>query len=81
MQSEILNRLPESEPYFPPKDQITDQQERFLAAEIIREKAIKIMYHEVPYALGCLIDKFEELPKLTHIEATLNVGAIRRRKF
>src|ERR1700684_411078 len=42
LQREILNRLPESEPYFP-EDQITDQPERFLAAEIIREKAVRMM--------------------------------------
>ncbi len=80
LQSEILNRLPESEPYFP-EDQITDQPERFLAAEIIREKAIKIMYHEVPYALAVFIDKFEELPKLTRIEATLNVERDSQKKI
>ena len=38
LQKEILQQLPESEPYFP-EDQVTDQPERFLAAEIIREKA------------------------------------------
>src|SRR5579872_7482829 len=80
LQREILNRLPESEPYFP-EDQITDQPERFLAAEIIREKAIKIMYHEVPYALAVFIDKFEELPKLTRIEATLNVERNSQKKI
>ena len=48
---EILKKLPEGEPYFP-DDQVTDQPERFLAAEIIREKAIQGMYHEVPYALA-----------------------------
>jgi GTP-binding protein Era len=72
LQKEIFERLPENAPYFP-EDQITDQPERFLAAEIIREKAIKIMYHEVPYALAVFIDKFEELPRLTRIEVTLNV--------
>lgn len=80
LQREILSRLPESEPYFP-EDQITDQPERFLAAEIIREKAIKIMYHEVPYALAVFIDKFEELPKLTRIEATLNVERNSQKKI
>src|ERR1700733_245305 len=80
LQREILNRLPESEPYFP-EDQITDQPERFLAAEIIREKAIKIMYHEVPYALAVFIDKFEELPRLTRIEATLNVERDSQKKI
>src|SRR5947208_13556813 len=44
---EILKQLPEGDPYFP-EDQVTDQPERFLAAEIIREKAIQVMYHEVP---------------------------------
>ena len=80
LQREILQRLPESEPYFP-EDQITDQPERFLAAEIIREKAIKIMYHEVPYALAVFIDKFEELPRLTRIEATLNVERPSQKKI
>src|SRR6201995_879271 len=80
LQREILNRLPESEPYFP-EDQITDQPERFLAAEIIREKAIKIMYHEVPSALAVFIDKFEELPRLTRIEATLNVERDSQKKI
>jgi GTPase len=80
LQGEILQRLPESAPYFP-EDQITDQPERFLAAEIIREKAIKIMYHEVPYALAVFIDKFEELPKLTRIEVTLNVERDSQKKI
>jgi GTPase len=80
LQREVLDRLPVSEPYFP-EDQITDQPERFLAAEIIREKAIKIMYHEVPYALAVFIDKFEELPRLTRIEATLNVERDSQKKI
>src|SRR2546429_6803993 len=46
---EIWKHLPEGAPYFP-EDQVTDQPERFLASEIIREKAIQVMYHEVPYA-------------------------------
>lgn len=69
---EILKLLPEGEPYFP-EDQITDQPERFLAAEIVREKAIQAMYHEVPYALAVKVDNFEELPRLLRIEATVNV--------
>ena len=80
LQKEILARLPENAPYFP-EDQITDQPERFLAAEIIREKAIKIMYHEVPYALAVIVDKFEELPRLTRIEVTLNVERPSQKKI
>ena len=63
---EILKKLPEGEPYFP-DDQVTDQPERFLAAEIIREKAIQGMYHEVPYALAVVVEKYEETPKLLRI--------------
>jgi GTPase len=78
--AEIFKRLPESQPYFP-EDQITDQPERFLAAEIIREKAIQVMYHEVPYALAVFVDKFEESPRLLRIEATMNVERDTQKKI
>lgn len=77
---EILKLLPEGEPYFP-EDQVTDQPERFLAAEIVREKAIQAMYHEVPYALAVKVDNFEELPRLLRIEATLNVERDSQKKI
>jgi GTP-binding protein Era len=69
---EIMKQLPEGALYFP-EDQVTDQPERFLAAEIIREKAMQVMYHEVPYALAVVVEKFEETPKLLRIEAIMNV--------
>ncbi len=78
--SEILRLLPEGEPYFP-EDQVTDQPERFLAAEIVREKAIQDMYHEVPYALSVKVDKFEESPKLLRIEATMSVERDSQKKI
>lgn len=77
---EILKHLPEGEPYFP-EDQVTDQPERFLAAEIIREKAIQVMYHEVPYALAVFVEKFEETPKLLRIEAVMNVERDSQKKI
>ena len=77
---EILGLLPQGEPYFP-EDQITDQPERFLAAEIVREKAIQAMYHELPYAVAVQVDKFEELAKLTRIEATMNVERDTQKKI
>jgi GTP-binding protein Era len=76
----ILRELPEGVPYFP-EDQVTDQPERFLAAEIIREKAIQVMYHEVPYALSVIVEKFEMLPKLLRIEATMNVERDSQKKI
>ena len=77
---EIRGLLPEGEAFFP-ADQVTDQPERFLAAEIIREKAIKVMYHELPYALAVFVDKFEEGQKLLRIEATLNVERDSQKKI
>jgi GTP-binding protein Era len=77
---ELFKKLPEGEPYFP-EDQVTDQPERFLAAEIIREKAIQVMYHEVPYALAVMIEKFEETPKLLRIQALMNVERDSQKKI
>ena len=78
--AEILKQLPLGEPYFP-EDQVTDQPERFLAAEIIREKAIQLMYHEVPYALAVVVEKYEEKPRLLRIEAVMNVERDSQKKI
>jgi GTP-binding protein Era len=77
---EILKQLPEGEPYFA-EDQVTDQPERFLAGEIIREKAIQLTYHEVPHALAVIVDKYEETPKLLRIHATLHVERDSQKKI
>jgi GTP-binding protein Era len=77
---EIFRHLPEGQPYFP-EDQVTDQPERFLAAEIIREKAIRALHHELPYALAVFVDKFEETPRLLRIEVTLNVERDTQKKI
>jgi len=78
--AEILKQLPEGVPFFP-EDQVTDQPERFLASEIVREKAIQLTYHEVPHALRVMIDKFEETPRILRIEATLNVERDSQKKI
>ncbi len=68
----LIEHLPEHEPYFP-SDQFTDQPERFLAAEIIREKVIAAARQEVPYAVAVLVEDFQEAPKLIRIRATIRV--------
>jgi GTPase len=68
----LIGYLPEGEPYFPP-DQWTDQPERFLAAEIIREKAMAQVREELPYGIAVVIDRFEENQKLIRIAATIYV--------
>jgi GTPase len=67
-----LSRMPEAPPFFP-ADQFTDQPERFLAAELIREQAILATREEVPYAVAVLLDNFEEKKTLVRIRATLYV--------
>jgi GTP-binding protein Era len=55
----IVAVLPEGQRYFP-RDQVTDQPERFLVAELIREKILMLTGEEVPYATAVAIERFEE---------------------
>jgi GTP-binding protein Era len=68
----ILNRLPEGPRYFP-DDHITDQPERFLAGELIREKILRETRQEVPHAVAVLIDKWDDSPRLLRLLATIYV--------
>lgn len=68
----ILERMPEGPAYFP-EDHITDQPERFLAAEIIREKILLLTRQEVPHSVAVLIDQWEETPRITRVAATIHV--------
>ena len=72
LRSAILTRLPEGPAYFP-ADRITDQPERFLASELIREKILLETRQEVPHSVAVLIDQWEETPRLTRIFATVYV--------
>jgi len=66
----IMAALPEGPRYFP-KDQITDQPERFLVAEIVREKVLLETAQEVPYASTVVVERWEETPRLTSIAALI----------
>jgi len=68
----IIEYLPSGTPHFP-VDQYTDQPERFLAAEIVREKAMQATTQEVPHAVAVICDAFEETEKLVRIRATIYV--------
>ena len=68
----VVQRLPEGPQYFP-SDEYTDQPERFLASEIIREKVIRHTKQEMPYVTAVLIEQFEEGETLTRIHATIVV--------
>jgi GTP-binding protein Era len=66
----IVGALPQGPRYFP-EDQLTDQPERFIAAEIIREKVLLKTSKEIPYATAVLIDRYEDSDRLTRIAATI----------
>ena len=55
----IIDRLPEGVPLYP-ADYLTDQPERFFAAEIIREKLLQFTHAEIPFSSAVVIDRFEE---------------------
>jgi GTP-binding protein Era len=69
----IVSLLPLGPRYYP-ADQVTDQQERFLAAELIREQAMLHLHQEVPYGVAVVVDEFKERsPEMTYISATIYV--------
>ena len=72
LETEILKLLPESG-YFFPEDQITDRSQRFLAAEIVREKIMRQLGEEIPYAITVEIEAFAQEGEVLHISAVIFV--------
>ncbi|MFS0753666.1 GTPase Era [Noviherbaspirillum sp. 1P10PC] len=72
LQDEIEQRLPENEPIFD-ADDITDRSEKFLAAEIVREKVFRFVGEELPYTSTVLIEKFEQEGNLRRVFAAILV--------
>jgi len=69
----IVQALPFGPRYFP-VEQVTDQDERFLAAELIREQVLRQLRQEVPHALAVVIDEFKDRGEnLSYISATIVV--------
>lgn len=57
--TKLIEHLPQGRRYFP-RDQVTDQPERFLVAELIRERILLETGNEVPYASAVVVERFEE---------------------
>ena len=72
LEAEILKLLPESRHFFP-EDQITDRSQRFLAAEIVREKIMRQLGDELPYAIAVEIEEFAQEGAVLHISAVIFV--------
>jgi GTP-binding protein Era len=68
-----IERLPFGPRYYP-DEQITDQQLRFMAAELIREQVLRHLREEVPHAVAVIVDQFKERsPDMTYISANVFV--------
>jgi len=72
LQAEIRRHLPHNPPIFG-EDDITDRSERFLAAEIVREKVFRFVGEELPYTSTVLIEKFEQEGNLRRVFAAILV--------
>lgn len=68
---QVITRLLPEQAFLFPKDQITTSSERFLAAELIREKLTRLLREELPYALTVEIERFVEEGRLVRIHALI----------
>ena len=72
LQTQLLQMLPPGPCYYPP-EMVTDQPERFIMAELIREQILHLTREEVPHAVAVVVDRVEETPQVTRIFATIVV--------
>jgi len=70
LEAALRKRLPESPPFYG-EDQVTDRSERFLAAELVREKLFRKLGEEVPYGLTVEIERFKAEKNSLHIHALI----------
>jgi GTPase len=72
LRAEIVKRLPAGPALFPERH-VTDQPERFLAAEILREKILHLTRQEVPHAVAVIVENWEDSATLLRIDASIYV--------
>ncbi|MBW4521721.1 MAG: GTPase Era [Scytolyngbya sp. HA4215-MV1] len=72
LQSLLIQQL-EGGPYYYPPDLVTDQPERFIMGELIREQILLQTREEVPHSVAIAIDRVDEEPTITRVLATINV--------
>jgi GTP-binding protein Era len=69
----FLKHLPEGEPMYPP-DYLTDQTERFMVAELVREQVLQLTHDELPFSTTVMVDRFDESdPDLLQLYCTILV--------
>lgn len=72
LQTMMCDRLPLG-PYYYPPDLVTDQPERFIMGELIREQILLLTREEIPHSVAVSIDQVDEQPKITRVMATVHV--------
>ena len=72
LQQLLIEKL-ESGPYYYPPDLVTDQPERFIITELIREQILLHTRQEIPHSVAITIEKIEETPKVTKVNAAINI--------
>ena len=72
LQDLLISHL-EPGPFYYPPDLVTDQPERFIMGELIREQILLLTRQEVPHSVAIGIDLVEESPKITRVLATIHV--------
>ena len=78
LKEEIARLLPEGEPMYG-EDELTDRDERFLAAEFVREKIYRLVGEDIPYSTTVTIDRFEQEGRLRRIFASVLVDRASQR--
>ncbi len=73
LEQAVAKRLPESDVFLFPEEQVTDRSERFLVAELIREQIMRALGQEVPYSTAVEIEQFKREGNLTRIHAAILV--------
>ena len=72
LQQKLIDRL-ETGPYYYPPDLITDQPERFIMAELIREQILLHTRQEIPHSVAITVEKVEETPTVTKVNAAISI--------
>ena len=80
LEDEVAKHLPESVHYFP-EDQVTDKSQRFLAAEMVREKVMRQLGDELPYQMTVEIEEFRDEGRVVHISALILVERAGQKKI
>jgi GTP-binding protein Era len=70
---QLLIKYLEPGPYYYPPDLVTDQPERFIMGELIREQILLLTREEIPHSVAIAIEKVEEEPTITRVFAAINV--------